>query len=145
MSKLRKVVQHAELLAPNHSATAAADAGKIFQPFFGSQQEANEIRQHQTVVEQRKWAFYFEDWGCMVCGRKDIGHLGLGMCDTCHNRVRQRLRATLRRAQAERPTFEEPKDLERLAQEALAPSIDVLLRKGRGGRPSRAWRARLGG
>jgi hypothetical protein len=65
----------------------------------------------------------------------DLNHLGhrcLGMCKECFGRTRQRMIATLRRANAERPIQEEPKDLEALAQEALAPSIEVLAKKRRG-------------
>ena len=118
----------------------ATEAGALFEPFMQSKEVFEEFRKHQTVIEQRKWTYYFEEWGCLVCEQKDRRHQALGMCDACFSRTRSRMIATLRRANAARPIQEEPKDLEALAQEALVPSIAVLAKR-RPGRPtSKAWR-----
>jgi hypothetical protein len=35
----------------------------LLEPWFQSQEIENEIKRRQTVTEQRKWTYYFEDWG----------------------------------------------------------------------------------
>jgi hypothetical protein len=117
----------------------ASDSG-ILQPFMQPKRVSIEIRKNQNVIETLKFKYYFEDWGCMICGTKDAIHASLGMCQRCHGRVLNRMVSTLQKASDERPTFEEPKDLEALAREALAPSIEVLAKKR--GRPARTWRVR---
>jgi hypothetical protein len=39
----------------------------LLEPWFQSKEIENEIKRRQTVTEQRKWTYYFEDWGCIVC------------------------------------------------------------------------------
>ena len=107
----------------------ATEAGALFEPFFQPMRVVTEFRKYQTVVERRKWSYYFAEWGCLVCGGKGLSHSTLGMCKSCFSLTRYRMIATLRRANAERPVQEEPKDLVALAQQALAPSIAVLGKK----------------
>lgn len=96
--------------------------GAELQPFFGSKEVAYEIKRRQTVHEQNKLTYYFEDWGCMICGSRKGGHGGCGMCRTCYGRVKLRIHRSLcKRQSAEgsiQPTF---KDTMQLAREALAP------------------------
>jgi hypothetical protein len=107
----------------------ATEAGALFEPFFQPKRVFNEFRKYQTVVEQRKWSYYFAEWGCLVCGGKDASHASLGMCKACFGLTRQRMIGTLRRANAELPVQAQPQDLIAIAQEALAPSIAVLGKK----------------
>jgi hypothetical protein len=140
MSKIKRLKTSAELLppAPADMGDAIAklveqkiaealgnDSTAIFQPFMQSRQVTSEIRKNQTVPEQEKWSYYFEEWGCLACGEKDPSHHALGMCRGCFNRTRQRMMATLRRTNAAPPVQEEAKDLLALAQQALAPSVEV--------------------
>jgi hypothetical protein len=129
----------AKLVEQKVAEAMGTEAGALFEPFFQPKRVFNEFRKCQTVVEQKKWTYYFEEWGCVVCGGKDLSHKALGMCKNCFSLTRQRMIATLRRANAERPVQEEAKDLEALAQQALAPSIEALI-KNRPGRPAgKAW------
>jgi hypothetical protein len=98
----------------------------IFQPFFQSKAIEQEIRKLQTVPQKRKWHYYFEDWGCLICESKDRRPKSLGMCATCFDRVRQRLAASLRRAEAERPEQAPLRDLQDVAREALRPTQKAL-------------------
>src|SRR2546425_6482550 len=61
------------------------------------------------VSHQRKWSHYFEDWGCLICGRKKaMNHFSRGMCPHCHSKVADRLKASLKkRAQQNGPSAEE--------------------------------------
>ena len=99
----------------------------LFQPFFQPRAVGYEIKRKQTVPKQNKWTYYFEDYGCLICGTRK-SHRCLGMCERCHERTNARLRRSLaRRAPApdeQDPTF---MDTVKLAREALAPSVRALL------------------
>ncbi len=97
----------------------------VFQPFFQAKEISYEIRRRQTVTEQQKWSSYFAKHGCLICGTREKGYGGLGMCHVCCSRTRHRLEAILREhAPAEaQPTFT---DTVKLAREALAPSLRIL-------------------
>jgi|ERR1700693_1507361 len=118
MPKKNNAIARAEIVSDADSS--------ILEPFFQSKRRSYEIRRQQDVVQQRKFRAYFDDWSCMVCGKEDAGYGSHGMCKTCYGRVDQRMRVTLGRVYAARPTFDKPRDLIAVAQEALAPSIKAL-------------------
>jgi hypothetical protein len=92
----------------------------IFAPFFQTQAIASAIRRQETVAQQNKWIFYFADWGCMVCGKTDRKHVSLGMCVNCYAKTRQRLAASLRRAELDKPSSPPvARDLTDLARASL--------------------------
>jgi len=105
---------------------AMSGKGAELQPFFGSKEIAYEIKRRQTVHEQNKFTYYFEDWGCMVCGTSKTRHLGCGMCSACYARIKDRLKVSLRKRQLPKgsiqPTF---RDTMQLAREALAPATEA--------------------
>lgn len=121
---MRKMLD--EIVAQKVAEILADEKSAILEPFMQSRRISLAIRKLQDVVQQRKWRYYWEEWGCLICGQQDAGYLSVGMCGTCFPRVIGRMKLTLERAYANRPTFERPKDLVALAQEALAPSIKVL-------------------
>jgi hypothetical protein len=69
----------------------------------------------------------------MVCGSRNTGHSGCGMCRTCYPRVKQRLLASLRKRQAAKGSTEPSfTDSLKLAREALAaPSTEMLAKERR--------------
>jgi hypothetical protein len=110
-------------------AEALSGEDAIFEPFFRSKEVAYEAKRRQTVAEQKKWAYYFAEWGCLVCQTRKARHESLGMCQTCHSRTRERLAVILRKTAPPTvplPTFT---DTLRLAREALAPSVKALAAK----------------
>ena len=102
---------------------AMSGKGAELQPFFGSNEVAYEIKRRQTVHEQNKFSYFFEDWGCMICGTRKKAHRSCGMCLACHTRIRQRIIGSLRKRQPPKdsiqPTF---MDNVRMAREALNPA-----------------------
>jgi|HubBroStandDraft_2_1064218.scaffolds.fasta_scaffold196801_2 hypothetical protein len=121
---IKKIVQSkvAEMMATDSS---------ILQPFLQTRRVMAELRKNQNVIETRKFSFYIEDWGCIICSRKDAGHAGLAMCPECHGRVVSRMTSTIRRATANRPADDgEAQDLEEMAQAALARSLKKLVPGG---------------
>jgi hypothetical protein len=121
MDMLNALVQKkvAELLAANESI--------ILQPFLQTQSVRTQLRKIQSVIELNKFRSYFQDWGCLICGSLEQGHLSLGMCPACHGRTVSRMQRSMKRATTERAQDDgRVVDLEQLAQDALMPAIVAL-------------------
>ncbi|MFY9528490.1 MAG: hypothetical protein WBC04_18425 [Candidatus Acidiferrales bacterium] len=69
----------------------------IFEPYHQPRRISEAIKRLQTVPEQRKWAHYFEDYGCMICHTRKLPHSALGKCYRCFLRVTNRLNSSIRR------------------------------------------------
>lgn len=108
-------------------AEAMGNSDAILQPWCQPKLISREIKRRQTVTEQQKFVFYFEEWGCMICGTKDCRHAANGMCNSCASRIRQRLR-TIVLKHALPPDQIQPsfRDTLAMAREALGPSIAAL-------------------
>ncbi len=102
------------------------DAG-VFEPFFQRKAISAEIRKLQTVPQQRKWHNYFEEWGCLMCEKKNWPHRSNGMCQSCYGRTLARLQAILRLTEKERsdaPSFA-PDRLTELASGAVRKQLSA--------------------
>ena len=102
------------------------------QPFFERPEVAEVMRRTQHVIERRKWIWYFEEHGCLICERSDVRQGALGMCQRCLVRTRERL-STVKRRHAPEVATEAFRDTMQLAREALRPSVENLAPK-RGGK-----------
>ena len=91
----------------------------IFEPFFQAKAIMHAIRKLETIPQQRKGQYYFEEWGCLACQSRKEGHHSLGMCAACHHKIFTRLAAILRRASADRPEQRQARDLQDVARESL--------------------------
>jgi len=87
-----------EILATRAAEKVEAD----FQP----RDVANDTRIRNNVFELRKWALYFEQWGCRMCRRRNVSHASGGHCDRCNNLVAGRL------GRIKRKFYEDDPDLE---------------------------------
>jgi len=104
-----------------------ADKTGIFEPFFQRKAIAREIRKLQTLPQQRKWHDYFDEWGCLVCEKKDGRYAAVGMCATCHFRTKMRLQTILRFTERERSDAPPvARDLHELARATVRPR-DLLV------------------
>jgi hypothetical protein len=103
----------------------ASRRGAVLEPFFQPADIARAITNRQTVPQQRKWTYYFEEWGCLICGTKESCHHCRGMCKTCSDRVSRRLDAIIR-AHTKDEAMPARIDAMTLAQTALAPSLKLL-------------------
>jgi hypothetical protein len=64
----------------------------ILEPWFQTSRAlAAAIRRHQSIFHKRKFALYFEKWGCLICGTKKEAHAAHGMCHNCRCRFVHRL------------------------------------------------------
>jgi hypothetical protein len=82
-----------DALIQKRVAEAQASQGSILEPWFQSPTVAAEIRRHQSIFHKRKFALYFERWGCLLCGTKKEPHASHAMCNRCVTRFAQRLAA----------------------------------------------------
>jgi hypothetical protein len=80
-----------DLLIQKRVAEASASQGAILEPWFQSPAVSAEIRRHQSIFQQRKWALYYGKWGCIVCGTKERPHSSRGFCARCQANVVNRL------------------------------------------------------
>ncbi|MGB6876125.1 MAG: hypothetical protein WBD87_08825 [Candidatus Acidiferrales bacterium] len=67
----------------------------LFRPFFDTQRVSAELRRFQTMPARRKWAQYFEQFGCLICRTKKALHGGCGGCSRCYYRTAFRLTTIL--------------------------------------------------
>ena len=91
----------------------------IFEPFFQAKAIMHAIKKLETIPQQRKWHYYFEEWGCLICESKKERHHSLGMCGNVTNRTAMRLQRILRRASDDRPEPAPARDLQDVARAAL--------------------------
>jgi hypothetical protein len=62
------------------------------EPFFSSQPEARAVLAALPMNQRRKWAKYFDAYGCLLCGDRTQLHSGNGMCGRCRNRILERMK-----------------------------------------------------
>jgi hypothetical protein len=69
----------------------------LFQPWFLSSEIAQAIRILIPPGYERTMRDYFDAYGCMRCNREDAVYQSNGMCKSCANVIRIRLRQCIRR------------------------------------------------
>src|SRR5271156_6233645 len=68
------------------------EAGELlFQPWFLSWRTARTITSLVPADYRKRMRDYFDDYGCMRCGRLDVPYQSNAMCRTCMATVRGRL------------------------------------------------------
>jgi hypothetical protein len=82
-----------DLLIQKRVAEATASQGAILEPWMQTSKAlAAAIRRHESIFHKRKFALYFEKWGCLVCGTKKEAHDSHGMCPNCLSKFVHRLK-----------------------------------------------------
>lgn len=82
----------AKLVQEKVAEALAAKEDLILRPFFDTHNVAAELRRLQKMPARRKWALYFDKFGCLACRTKKDRHIGCGMCGNCYARTSDRLR-----------------------------------------------------
>jgi len=70
---------------------------------FTAADEDGEAQRRKTVPdksEEEKWEAFVRQFGCLVCGRKDVAHVQGGLCANCHERVSLQLQSALARRES---------------------------------------------
>lgn len=62
------------------------------QPFLQPRPVADAILRRLSIPQRVKWARYFEQYGCLICSRKNLPYAASGLCRTCLSRTVKRLK-----------------------------------------------------
>jgi hypothetical protein len=104
----------------------------VFQPWFLPRHSRLAIDALIPPGYREKMRAYFDDYGCMICGRTNVIYDANGMCSRCHQTIRRRLRRSVRSRMTGKP--DDRADLFMLRRAKLAKKLL--------GRFSPDWRAR---
>jgi transcription elongation factor Elf1 len=52
------------------------------------------------MSEGKRWEVFVKEFGCLVCGHKDVPHVQGGLCANCHERVSLRLQSAVARRES---------------------------------------------
>jgi hypothetical protein len=89
----------------------------FLQPWFMPQRTAYRIRDLLPDAHRHKMRYYFDDYGCLQCGKKQVRYGSNGMCKLCCQHVKLKvLFAIKRRWRASNPTADPPRTFRRAAE-----------------------------
>jgi hypothetical protein len=69
----------------------------FLQPWFVSKRTYLELRRILPSAQLLKMKYYFEDYGCLRCGRMNVVYKGNGLCTVCSLVIRGRVVMALAR------------------------------------------------
>jgi len=117
---------------PNNRPNRFTSHELVLQPWFLPRQSLLAISALIPPGYRNKMRAYFDDYGCMICGRMDVIYDAIGMCIRCHQTIRRRIRRSVRRRMTGKQ--DDRADLFMLRRAKLAKKLL--------GRFSPTWRAR---
>lgn len=122
MSKLRTKAKKSNAgIHRTSSATHCASANDVLlQPWFLPKRIADAIRGMVPHSYRSRMRYYFEDYGCMICGCESLYHSN-GMCLPCFKRVLSRIKKSF--ARRTRSNIQPRLDLVLFRQQKLAKSL----------------------
>src|SRR5271157_5776183 len=87
-----KTAARVKVVTPDAELTKEA----IFmQPWFLPKEVYLEIRRLLPYIHLLKMRYYFDDYGCLKCGKKKVLYQSNGLCETCGVTIRQRMKQSL--------------------------------------------------
>lgn len=102
----------------------------LLQPWFLPKRVATAIHSLVPSDFSNKMAYFYEDYGCMICGRDTEEHFSNGMCRRCNFVIRGKLIASVKRRLKTRSRSR--LDLVLFRQERLATKLLARFRQSRG-------------
>jgi hypothetical protein len=69
----------------------------FLQPWYLPLQTAIAIRVLLPAEHRHKMRFYFEDYGCMKCGKKEVRYGSNGLCKICVQQVKLKMLFAIKR------------------------------------------------
>lgn len=117
-------------------------------PWFLGKKVFGSIRHLLPHDYWRRMSYFFEDYGCLRCGRKDLHYGANGMCHECFCWVKYRVAQSMRKRKEEPPEIQqEPKEklyaFRRKKANALLAGLVPRrpgLQRARKALKSRSWR-----
>lgn len=128
MSKLT-ALRTIELNQDDLESIEALVADAAWQPWFLPKVVSKKILSLIPPGYRKRLRFYFDDYGCLMCDRKDIPFRALGFCENCHSLITRRMYRSMKRHRSElRSTRSSPRirwyiDQVTRAQELLADFV----------------------
>src|SRR6266436_1403140 len=93
----------------------------FLQPWFLPWKTASSIRTLLPADHRHKMRFYFEDYGCLKCGKKRVRYGSNAMCKICVQQVKLRFLWAIKRRWAGLPG-ERPRTFKRMSDAAFSLS-----------------------
>ncbi len=69
----------------------------FLQPWFLPVETYRAIRRLLPYIHLFKMRYYFEDYGCLKCGKKNVLYQSNGFCESCGVVIRHRVKQSLKR------------------------------------------------
>ncbi len=88
----------------------------FLQPWFLALRTAIAIRNLIPAEHHHKMRFYFEDYGCLKCDKRDVRYGSNAMCKTCVQQVKLKLLFAMKRRYVESKTVESSRTFRRAAE-----------------------------
>lgn len=97
----------------------------FLQPWFLPQQTAFAIKRILPPEHRHKMRFYFDDYGCLKCGKTDVPYGSNALCKLCMQQVKLRLFFAIKRRWTAASPENIPRTFQRMAdaQRLLADLI----------------------
>src|SRR5258707_13514969 len=86
----------------------------FLQPWYLPRQTANALRKMLPSEQHHKMKFYFEDYGCMKCGKRKTFYGANGMCRKCHEKVKLRILFAIKRRRTAKSPDNKPRTFTRI-------------------------------
>lgn len=96
-SRHRKNPTPARVLRNLQKSPSNIDDEIFLQPWFLPKDIFLEVRRLLPSSQLLKMRYYFEDYGCLRCGRSDVLYRSNGLCEKCNIIIRGRIVLSLKR------------------------------------------------
>jgi hypothetical protein len=103
----------------------------FLQPWFLPQSTAFAIRRILPPEHRHRMRFYFDDYGCLKCGKANVPYGSNGLCKLCMQQVKLRLFFAIKRRWTAASPENLPRTFKRIAdaQRLLKDLVDSRSRK----------------
>jgi hypothetical protein len=100
----------------------------FLQPWFLPLKAAISLREFLPGDHRHKMRFYFDDYGCLKCGKKNVRYGSNAMCKACVQQVKLKMLWAIRRrwtgsghTDAQPRTFKRMADAQRMLRDLVKP------------------------
>jgi hypothetical protein len=107
----------------------------FLQPWFLPQHAALAVKRILPPEHRHKMRFYFDDYGCLKCGERNVTYGSNALCKTCVQQVKLRLFWAIKRRWTAAKLDNRPRTFQRMADARRL--LRDLVDKSQQARPSR--------
>ena len=104
----------------------------FLQPWFLSLDTAFEIKRILPPEHRHKMRFYFDDYGCLKCEKRNVQYGANALCKTCSQRIKLRFFFAIKRRWTAASPDNIPRTFQRMADaQRLLKDLLPFVRQGR--------------